>query len=161
MTIANVPVPRQTSGEWLEVTPGERFNFRVSNEETAGAYVMLEVVADPGNGVPMHLHKHEDEHFLILEGTLRVANGHEPVDVPAGTAVTVRRGVPHAWANMTNTPVHFLLVFSPGRIEELLRQNIATKNDLAAAAANANRFGTVIVGPPIAEGLYTFASPRP
>jgi quercetin dioxygenase-like cupin family protein len=160
MTISNVPAAQQTSGQWLEATPGERFYFRVSSQETAGVYMMLEVVADPRNGVPMHIHKHEDEHFLILEGTLRLATGDELVDVPAGAAVTAKRGVPHAWANMTNTPVRFLVVFSPGRIEELLRQNIAAKDDPAAVAANSDRFGTVVVGPPIAEGLYTFASPR-
>jgi quercetin dioxygenase-like cupin family protein len=160
MTTSNVPAAQQTSGHRLEATPGERFNFRVSSEETAGVYMMFEVVADPRNGVPMHIYNHEDEHFLILEGTLRLAIGDEPADVPAGAAVTARRGMPHAWANMTDTPVRFLVVFSPGRIEELFRQNIAIKNDLAAAAANSDRFGTVVVGPPIAEGLYTFFSPR-
>ena len=155
------PAAPRANNQWLEVTPGERFNFRVSSEDTAGAYVMFEVVADPRNGVPMHIHKNEDEHFLILEGTLRLANGDELVDAPAGTAVTVKRGVPHAWANMTNTPVRYLIVFSPGRIEEMFRQNIAAKDDPAAAAATADRFGTVVIGPPIAEGLYTFASPRP
>jgi hypothetical protein len=43
----------------------------------------------------------------------------------------------------------------------MFRQNLAVKDDLAAAAAaTANRFGTVVVGPLIAEGLYTSASPR-
>jgi hypothetical protein len=64
-------------------------------------------------------------------------------------------------ANMTDTPVHYLIVFSPGHIEQMLRQNIAAKDNPAAAAATAARFGTVVVGPPIAEGIYTFAAPRP
>jgi mannose-6-phosphate isomerase-like protein (cupin superfamily) len=145
----------------LEATPGESFNFRVSSEATAGLYAIFEVVADPGNGVPRHIHKNEDEHFLILAGTLSVAIGDELVDVPAGATVTAGRGVPHAWANMTNVAARFLVVFSPGRIETMFRQNIAAKGDLAAMAANAERFGTVVVGPPITEGLYTFVSPRP
>jgi hypothetical protein len=36
---------------------------------------------------------------------------------------------------MTNAPVRFLVVFSPGHIDEMFRQNIAAKDDLAAAAA--------------------------
>jgi hypothetical protein len=36
---------------------------------------MLELVADPQNGAPMHVHKNEDEHFVLLEGTLHIANG--------------------------------------------------------------------------------------
>jgi mannose-6-phosphate isomerase-like protein (cupin superfamily) len=57
---------------------------------------MLEIVADPGNGVRMHIHENEDEHFIILEGTACVACGERTWDAAAGTAFTVSRGVPHA-----------------------------------------------------------------
>jgi mannose-6-phosphate isomerase-like protein (cupin superfamily) len=53
---------------------------------------MLEVVADPRNGVPMHIHTNEDEHFIVLEGTLRIANGDTTLDAQAGTAITVSKG---------------------------------------------------------------------
>jgi hypothetical protein len=36
---------------------------------------MLEIVADPRNGVPMHIHNNEEEHFIILEGKAFIANG--------------------------------------------------------------------------------------
>jgi len=36
---------------------------------------MLELIADPRNGVPMHIHQNEDEHFIVLEGSLHIANG--------------------------------------------------------------------------------------
>jgi hypothetical protein len=52
-------VNHQDNGEWLETTPGERFTIRTSAKETKGIYTMLEVVADPRNGVPMHVHKNE------------------------------------------------------------------------------------------------------
>jgi hypothetical protein len=53
MTISNVPAAQQSSGRWLEATPGERFYFHVSSEETAGVYMMFEVVDDPRNSVPI------------------------------------------------------------------------------------------------------------
>lgn len=157
-----ISVKAKTTGQraddqWLEATPGELFKFRVSSLDTKGIYTMFEVVAESRNGVPMHTHRNEDEHFVVLEGTLRLAND----DEPAGTAITVKRGVPHAWANMTDAPVRFPIIFSPGRIEDMFRQNIAATDDPVAAAANAERYGTVLVGPPIADGLYTFANPRP
>ena len=55
------------NGEWLQITPGERFKIRTSVEETDGAFAMLEMVANPQNGVPMHIHKNEVEHFIVLE----------------------------------------------------------------------------------------------
>src|SRR5215831_21262146 len=81
---------------WLQITPGERFRIRTSVKETNGIYTMLEIIADPRNGVPMHIHQNEDEHFVVLEGRLHIANGDKRFDAPAGTTVTIKKGVPHA-----------------------------------------------------------------
>jgi hypothetical protein len=43
----------QREDEWSEVTRGERYIIRTTSEEANGAYSMLEVIADPRNGVPM------------------------------------------------------------------------------------------------------------
>lgn len=71
----SAPTGQQFRDGWLQTTPGERFKIRIRAEETQAAYTMLEMVADPRNGVPMHIHKNEDEHFIVLEGTLHIANG--------------------------------------------------------------------------------------
>jgi len=42
----------------------------------------------------MHTHQNEDEHFLILEGTARIASGAETFYAAAGTSVTLRKGIP-------------------------------------------------------------------
>ena len=44
----------------------------------------------------MHIHQIEDEHFIILEGTARIASGEKTFDATVGTAVTLIKGVPHA-----------------------------------------------------------------
>lgn len=146
------------TGRWLEVTPGERFTIRTSSWDTSGDYVMFEFVAEPGNGVPMHIHENEEEHFIIVEGTMRMANGDATLDAIAGTSLTVRKGVPHAWCNLSDSPVRMLVIFTPGRIEELFRSSAGrSAHDLEALA---REYGTRFVGPPLAEGLYTRASPR-
>ncbi|HYZ61375.1 MAG TPA: cupin domain-containing protein [Acetobacteraceae bacterium] len=156
-----MPAAQRAEGHWLETTPGERMIIRTSADETAGIYAMLEVVADPGNGVPMHTHKNEDEHFLVLEGTLHIANGDERLDVPAGAAVSVKKGVPHAWCNLADTPVRMLVIFSPGHIVEMFREvGSRERDDPAAISAAADRFGTVIVGPTLVDGIYSIMSPR-
>jgi mannose-6-phosphate isomerase-like protein (cupin superfamily) len=65
----------ECENEWSEVIRGERFIIRTSSAETNGVYSMLEVLADPRNGVPMHVHDNVDEHFIILEGKAFIANG--------------------------------------------------------------------------------------
>ncbi|WP_439597061.1 hypothetical protein [Falsiroseomonas sp.] len=64
----NLPDAGDEDG-WWEVTPGERFTIRTSIAKTGGRYTMLEIVAAPRNGVPIHLHGQEEEHFLVLEAS--------------------------------------------------------------------------------------------
>ena len=80
-SIKALPNGQQGNSEWLQLTPGERFKIRTSVKNTAGLYSMLEFVVESRNGVPMHIHKNEDEHFLVLDGTLHMANGDQRSDV--------------------------------------------------------------------------------
>ena len=148
----------QHNDEWLQVTPGERFRIRTSVKETKGIYTMLELIADPRNGVPMHIHQNEDEHFVVLEGSLHVANGDKRFDAPAGTTVTIKKGVPHAWCNVMDTPLRMLVVFSPGNIEDLFKATAARESDDIAALAA--KYGTLLVGPPLLEEIHSITSPR-
>ena len=145
---------------WSEVIRGERYIIRISSAETNGVYSMLEVVADPRNGVPMHVHDNEDEHFIILEGTAFIANGDRRAEFAAGSSITISRGVPHAWCNLSeDAPVRMLVIFSPGGLEELFRKHARTEP--ADMTALANKYGTRITGPALFDNLYTMLSPRP
>jgi mannose-6-phosphate isomerase-like protein (cupin superfamily) len=112
-------------------------------------------IAEPKNGVPMHIHDNEKEYFIVVEGILRTVVGGMTLDVPAGNAVTATKGVPHAWCNLSNSPVRMLVIFTPGRLEELFRAVAAKENwnreDLEALA---NTFGIRFVAPPLIEGTY-------
>jgi len=120
---------------------------------------VIEIVADPGNGVPLHIHNKEDEHFIVVEGTLDIANGDRRWDAPAGTSITVRRGVPHAWCNPSDTPLRMLVIFSPGQIEGLFRAT-AGVDDVDKITAIAARYGTKLVGPPLQGTVHSIHSPQ-
>jgi mannose-6-phosphate isomerase-like protein (cupin superfamily) len=151
---------REREDQWSEVTLGERYIIRTTSEEVNGAYSMLEVVADPRNGVPMHVHDNEEEHFIILEGKALVANGDIRVEVGAGSSVTIGRGVPHAWCNPSqDAPVRMLVLFTPGGLEELFRRNAGTEP--ADMIALSDKLGTRITGPALFDDLHTILSPRP
>jgi mannose-6-phosphate isomerase-like protein (cupin superfamily) len=146
--------------KWSEVTRGERYIIRTPSEETNGAYSMLEVTANPRNGVPMHIHENEEEHFIILEGKALVANGDSRAEVGAGSSITIGKGIHHAWCNPSeDTPLHMLVLFTPGGLEELFRRNAGTEPaDMIALAA---KFGTRITGPGLFDDLHTILSRRP
>jgi mannose-6-phosphate isomerase-like protein (cupin superfamily) len=150
----------ERENEWSEVIRGERYIIRTSSAETNGVYSMLEVVASPRNGVPLHVHDNADEHFIILEGKAFIANGDRRAEVAAGSSISISRGVSHAWCNPSeDAPLRMLVIFSPGGLEELFRKHARTEP--AETAALANKFGTRITGPALFDNLYTMLSPRP
>jgi mannose-6-phosphate isomerase-like protein (cupin superfamily) len=153
----NLSLENMIESTWSEVTPGERFSIRVSSEDSKGSYTMLEVFADQQNGTPMHVHQNQDEYFVILEGTARIKYGSQSVDASAGTIVTVNKGVPHAWCNLSKSSLRMLVLFVPGGIDDLFRM-IAGGG--AIDEATLEKFGTRMVGPVLFDDIYTIFSPR-
>jgi mannose-6-phosphate isomerase-like protein (cupin superfamily) len=145
-------------GAWLEVTPGESFTVRVTSEDTKGGYTVIEIVAQPRNGVVRHIHHKEEEHFIVVEGTLHMARGDDVFDVPAGSSVSIPRGVPHAWCNLGEIHVRFLVLFTPGGVEEMFHE--IAGGQTGDPTALLGKYNCEIVGPPMVEGLYGLSSPR-
>jgi mannose-6-phosphate isomerase-like protein (cupin superfamily) len=133
--------------EWLQTRPGERCLIRTPSADTNGAFSVVEIISQPGDGTPVHLHRKEDEHFVILEGTARILYGDKIVDAPAGTSVSAIRNIPHAWCNPFDTPFRMIVIVSPGGCEEALR-SIAKESDVDLPALSA-RFEIEILGPPM------------
>ena len=149
-------------GEWREVIAGEKFIIRTSVKETAGRYTVIEITAEPRNGVPMHVHAEEEEHFIVLEGNVHLVNGDQTSILSAGDSATVKRGTPHAWGNLSDENLRMLIIFSPGDMEEAFRHiGSSDAGHLAAIAESAERRGTVITGPPPFANIYSVMSPRP
>ena len=135
----------QTNGEWLETRPGEHCLIRVSAKDTRGLYSLVEILSDPGDGTPMHIHEREDEHIAVLEGTARIAYGDKVFDSQAGDVVTLRKGIPHAWGNRSSSPLRIAVFASPGGIEAILELIANAKR--ADVPALAERFHVRNVGP--------------
>jgi mannose-6-phosphate isomerase-like protein (cupin superfamily) len=134
---------------WLNGADGERQAIRVDSHDTDGAYSVIESVAEPGCAVPMHLHRNEDEHFVVISGRYRIAVGTRIFDATPGTQATVPRNTPHSWRNIAREESRLLAIFAPGGFEQIVYAAKDTPpekiTDLAA------RFGCDIVGPPVAE----------
>jgi len=132
--------------EWLQTRPGERTWISIPAAETNGAYSVVEIVSSPGDSTPMHVHQHEDEHFVIVEGTARIALGASIFDAVAGTSVTLPRKIPHAWGNATDSTLRMVVTCTPGGVEEVLRLMVQGGPDIDLMAL-ANKYGVQIVGP--------------
>jgi quercetin dioxygenase-like cupin family protein len=134
-------------GPWYEGTAGERIAVRLSSTETNGAYAIVESVAAPGCSPPLHLHRNEEEHFVVLAGTYRILIEDKVFDASVGTSVTVPRGSRHSWRTISDETSRLLVILTPGGFEkcvQTIRDSPADKIlDIAA------HYGCFILGPPI------------
>ena len=102
----------------LKLTPTESLTIRYSSPE------LLEVEAryGPGKPPPKHLHPDQDEHFRVLEGTLRVRTEGDERDLHAGDRIAIPRGTSHQMWNPGAAPARVLWQTRPaGRTEQWFR----------------------------------------
>jgi mannose-6-phosphate isomerase-like protein (cupin superfamily) len=98
---------------------------------------------------PVHTHRNEDEHSVILEGAIGVELDGESVEARAGGVVAKPRGVRHAVWNPTDDPARFLEVIVPGGFESYFAElagimGRAQPPDMHALAALAERYDMVM-----------------
>jgi quercetin dioxygenase-like cupin family protein len=134
-------------GPWYEGTAGERIAVRLSSTDTNGAYAIVESVAAPGCSPPMHLHRNEEEHFVVLAGTYRILIEDQVFDTRVGTSVTVPRGSRHSWRNISNETSRLLVILTPGGFEKCIQTIRDSPADKVLEIAA--HYGCFIVGPPI------------
>ena len=47
---------------------GHEITLKLAGRETDGEYFVFEAVTPPGVGMSLHVHRHEDEFFRVLDG---------------------------------------------------------------------------------------------
>lgn len=92
------------------------FVFRRTSADTGGAYVELDVLMEAGGGpgnAGAHVHPDIEEQLQVLEGSATVRLGREDHVLPAGTRVTIPKGVAHGIRNASDTFVLVRERFTP------------------------------------------------
>jgi mannose-6-phosphate isomerase-like protein (cupin superfamily) len=110
-------------GEGLSVwMNGYGADFKISGEDTDGAFAIVEHPIDPGNLVVPHMHRNEDEFSYVLEGVIGVRVADEIFEAPAGSYVFKPRGVPHTFWNPGPQPARILEIISPPGFERFFAE---------------------------------------
>lgn len=104
--------PVATAGKirWYK---GSQIRFLLTPEDTEGDFAILEMTSLAGVEPPAHVHRNEDETFILHEGEIRFFIGERVIDAKPGMTVFAPRGVRHAYRIMTPA-VRFTLVVTPG-----------------------------------------------
>jgi quercetin dioxygenase-like cupin family protein len=103
---------------------GGAVRFLVSNENTNGAWSLVELTEKPGYHTNLHRHNHTDEAFYVLQGVLTVRIKDKVSEYPAGSYVLIPRGTPHAQGNAGKVGVKVLLTMTPGGFEQSFKDRV-------------------------------------
>jgi quercetin dioxygenase-like cupin family protein len=128
---------------------GARSRVLANAASTGGRYGLVDMIEVPaGDMPPLHIHRNEDEGFLLLEGELSLFLPGREIALKPGEFVLAPRGVPHAY-QVGDTPARWLVVSLPCGFEGFVRDVAAleevTPDTLDATAA---RHDIEILGPP-------------
>ena len=141
--------------------PGQepRATVVVGGGETGGRFALVETSEERGAEPPRHLHHMEGETLCVLDGSLDVWVAGEWIEVPAGAAVFLPRGVEHAFA-VASERARVLSLFVPAGFEGFYREmGAADAPDVERLVVLAARYGCEITGP--APERYRADEPSP
>ena len=99
---------------------GGLHTWKLTSEETGGAFLLFEFVGEQGKVTPVHIHPASDETFYILDGEILLDLEGERRKLSTGGVVVIPRGVPHAFM-VTAPQTRMLTIQTPGTGESFFR----------------------------------------
>jgi len=160
-------LPQTTGGYGLGPGEGEALWFngglgvlKATSDQTEGRFTVMELLAPKGFASPLHIHRGEDEFFVVLSGEVRVQHGEAVMEAVAGSLVYGRRDVPHAF-HVDSAEARLLLFFGPAGVEGFFREGGKPAGSLGlpppdeqfldrqALMEIASRYDQEFVGPPL------------
>src|SRR5687768_997447 len=130
---------------------------KATDEQTGGAFGLIDHVLPAGFSSPYHVHRNEDESFYLAEGEMTFYVGGERVKAESGAFVYGPREVPHGFAVEGTAPARMLLLNTPAGFEGFpvevgepakeLTIPPAEPPDMEKVMAIAAKYETEILGP--------------
>jgi len=137
----------------LQSGPGRDLVFKVTGDETGGAFDYFVVEVAPHGGPPLHVHHVQEEAIHVLRGRFKVRVGDETFRCDEGGFAYLPSGLPHAFLNLTGEPGEVVVVYTPGGghrfYEELGPLTRNGSPDRATVAAVFEKYGMTLLGPPL------------
>jgi quercetin dioxygenase-like cupin family protein len=133
---------------------------RASGEETDGRFSLVEFLMPPGDMTPLHLHRHESQSVLVLEGEVTIWLPGVSRILGPGECISLPAGVPHT-ERVTSTEAarvldiglpagfeKFIAAAGEPAVELTLPPPDRPPPDVERLAALAAEHGIELLGPP-------------
>ena len=98
----------------LKSGPGRDLIFKVTGDDTGGAFDYFIVEVAPKGGPPLHVHHGQEETIHVLKGQYKIQIGEEIFYCNEGDFAYLPSKVPHAFLNLTDEPGEIIVVYTPG-----------------------------------------------
>ena len=139
-------------GMKLQSGPGRDLIFKVTGDDTDGAFDFFTVDVAPMSGPPLHVHHTQEEAIFILKGRYKVRVGDEVFRCDEGGFAYMPKQVPHAFFNLTDEVGQIIVVYTPGGGQKFYEEFGPTARsgaDRATLAAVFAKHGMTLLGPPM------------
>jgi quercetin dioxygenase-like cupin family protein len=101
-------------GLTLTSGPGRDLTFKVTGEDTGGAFDYFVVGVAPHGGPPLHIHHLQEETIHVMKGKFKIRIGDEIFYCEEGGFAYLPSKIPHAFLNLTDEPGEIIVVYTPG-----------------------------------------------
>jgi len=153
MTSTQSRILTPNAGLRLQSGPGRDLIFKVTGEDTGGAFDYFIVKVAPHGGPPLHVHHKQEETIHVLKGKFKVRIGDEIFYLNVGDFAYLPSKVPHAFLNLTDEEAEVIVVYTPGGghkfYEELGPLTRNGKPDQKVVAQLFEKYEMTLLGPPL------------
>ncbi len=133
---------------------GFRMSVKATEDDTGGAFSLLEADEPAGFGPPMHIHNDAAEAFYVLAGEYIIFLEDREDICPAGSFIFIPSGVRHGF-RVGNAASRKLNLYTPaamvGYFDELSEATRTGRVDPAVLTEIAQRYSMEVLGP-VPEG---------
>ena len=137
----------------LQSGPGRNLIFKLTGEDTGGAFDYFIVEVAPQGGPPLHVHHKQEETIHVLKGKYKIRIGDDIFYCEPGGFAYLPSRVPHAFLNLTDEPGEIIVVYTPGGghkfYEELGPMSRSGHPDPKTISALFAKYDMALLGPPL------------
>lgn len=153
MTPSHYTVLAPEEGLRLQSGPGRDLIFKVTGEDTGGAFDYFIVQVAPKGGPPLHVHHKQEETVQVVKGRFKVRIGEEIFYLEEGGFAYLPSKVPHAFLNLTDDAAELIVVYTPGGGHKFYQEfGPISRNgppDRAVIGALFAKYDMTLLGPPL------------
>jgi quercetin dioxygenase-like cupin family protein len=108
-------------GEKTKLNNRNLNDIKVSGKDTGSELAIFEYNGNEKGGPPLHIHNSQDEIFYIAQGSYMFRCADEKFTLQKGDMIFLPRGVPHAFAQLTDNGKLLYFMQPSGKMEDYFR----------------------------------------